>query len=314
MRIGVVVDSSCDLPQEFIEQNGIKILPNTIRVGGDSLVDERDEVATLAFFNSHIGDKSHDAETTPFSVDQIQKVFLERLVIDYDFVFNVTVWSKRSNVYENATKASFAILSSYRRTRSAANVGGPFSMRVLDSKTLFAGVGVVAAEAVRMAKEDLQPNEIRNNLDLVVQNTVAYFVPADLAYIRTRASKRGEKSVGFATFLIGSALDIKPVLCAYKEETNPAAKVRGYDAAVEKMLRHVAQRVRDGDLLSKYVCVSYGGNLAEARAKTGFGELEKACQERGVTLLLSVMSATAAVNVGAGGMSAAYAGTVKPMS
>ena len=41
---------------------------------------------------------------------------------------------------------------------------------------------------------------------------VGYFVPSDLAYIRTRAMKRGEKSVGLATFLIGTALDIKPVL------------------------------------------------------------------------------------------------------
>ncbi|MGH8530498.1 MAG: DegV family protein [Nevskiales bacterium] len=313
MRIGVVVDSSCDLPPEFMEEHGVKIFPNSIRIGQDTLVDERDPDATLAFFSSHIGDKSHDAETSPFSVDAIQKVFLERLVLDYDFVFCITVWSKRSHVYENATKASFAILSTYRKTRSAAGVTGPFSMRVIDSKTLFCGVGLVAAETVRMAQEGLQPNEIRANLDQLIPNVVGYFVPADLAYIRIRALSRGEKSVGLATYLIGTALDIKPVLGIYREDTKPVAKVRGYDGAVEKMLLHIAKSVKTANLLSKYVVVSYGGDLDEVRNMAGYAELERACQERELTLMLSIMSATAVVNVGAGGICAGYAGDLVPM-
>ena len=313
MRIGVVVDSSCDLPPEFLEQNGVKIFPNSIRVGQDILVDERDPDATLAFFASHIGDKSHDAETSPFSVDAIQKVFLERLVLDYDFVFCITVWSKRSNVYENATKASFAILSTYRKTRSAAGVSGPFSMRVIDSKTLFAGTGIVAAEAVRMAREGLQPNEIRANLDQLIPNVVGYFVPADLAYIRTRATKRGEKSVGLAAFLIGTALDIKPVLGIYREETGPHAKVRGFEGAVEKMFKHVAGVLSTGNVLSKYVGISYGGDPSEVRMMPGFSELEQVCRSRELELLISVMSASAAVNAGAGGICVAYAGDMVPM-
>ncbi len=313
MRIGVVVDSSCDLPPEFLEANGVKIFPNSIRVGQDILVDERDPDATLAFFSSHIGDKSHDAETSPFSVDAIQKVFLERLVLDYDFVFCVTVWSKRSHVYENATKASFAILSTYRKTRSAAGVTGPFSMRVIDSKTLFAGTGLVAAEAVRMAREGLQPNEIRANLDQLIPNVVGYFVPADLAYIRTRAMKRGEKSVGLATFLIGTALDIKPVLGIYREDTKPHAKVRGFEGAVEKLFKHVAQVASSGNLMSKYVGISYGGELSEVSNMPGFAELEKVCRSRELELLISVMSASAAVNAGAGGLCVAYAGDMVPM-
>ncbi len=314
MRIGVVVDSSCDLPPEFLEENNVKIFPNSIRVGQDILVDEREPDATLAFFSSHIGDKSHDAETSPLPVEQIQKVFLERLVLDYDFVFCVTVWSKRSHVFENATKASFGILSSYRRTRSAAGVSGPFSMRVIDSKTLFSGTGLVAAEAVRMAKEGLQPNEIRANLDQLIPNVVGYFVPSDLAYIRMRAMKRGEKSVGLATFIIGTALDIKPVIGIYREETGPAAKVRSYEGAVEKMLKHVTQMIKTGNLMSRYVCVSYGGELSEAQAMPGYAELEKICRDRELDLKLAVMSASAVVNAGAGGICVAYAGDHKPIS
>ena len=40
MRIGIVVDSACDLPREFIDQHAIQIMPITlppIRVGGEKL-------------------------------------------------------------------------------------------------------------------------------------------------------------------------------------------------------------------------------------------------------------------------------------
>lgn len=33
MRIGIVVDSACDLPLEYLERNNIVILPITVRIG-----------------------------------------------------------------------------------------------------------------------------------------------------------------------------------------------------------------------------------------------------------------------------------------
>ena len=33
MRIGIVVDSACDVPADFIEQEDITILPVTVQIG-----------------------------------------------------------------------------------------------------------------------------------------------------------------------------------------------------------------------------------------------------------------------------------------
>ncbi len=49
MRIGIVVDSACDLPLEYLERNNIVILPITVRIGEAVLADHRDEQATLSF-------------------------------------------------------------------------------------------------------------------------------------------------------------------------------------------------------------------------------------------------------------------------
>lgn len=314
MRIGIVVDSSCDLPPEFIQGNNIKILPSAIRVDNDLFADERDPEATLAFYESHIGDKTHDAETRPFSVDEIERIFLERLVLDFDYVFCLPVWRARSRLYDNCTKAAFAILSSYRKYRARAGVNGVFSMRVVDSRTLFAGQAVQAAEVAHMVQSGNQPNEIRQRLGELVEQTVAYMVPADLAYIRQRTMHRGEKSINLATYLIGTALDIKPVLALYREQTQPVAKLRGYKPAVEKMLEHVARIVYDGQLVSRHVCVSYGGDPAAILQMPGYAELDVACRSRGVTLLRTFMGAVVGVNVGAGALSVAYVGDYREMT
>ena len=49
MRIGIIVDSSIDLPRSFYEQENITILPVTVKIGEASLADDRNEAAALAF-------------------------------------------------------------------------------------------------------------------------------------------------------------------------------------------------------------------------------------------------------------------------
>jgi len=87
MRIGVVVDSTCDLPQEFIEKHNIRILPITLHLDNDHLVDERDPQATLAFYDADLADRGHNAESAPFTVQQIQEVFLEAPGAGFRFRF-----------------------------------------------------------------------------------------------------------------------------------------------------------------------------------------------------------------------------------
>ena len=49
MKIGVVVDSSCDLPRSFFENNDVELMPATITVGDHSFEDHRDDAQTIKF-------------------------------------------------------------------------------------------------------------------------------------------------------------------------------------------------------------------------------------------------------------------------
>ena len=86
------------------------------------------------------------------------------------------------------------------------------------------------------------------------------------------ARTKGDRSVSFLGAALGSALDIKPVLYGHAGRTEPVAKLKGFDNAVEQMFKFAGNRVISG-LLTPTVCLSYGGELDEMRALPGYNRL-----------------------------------------
>jgi len=306
MRIGLVVDSACDLPGDYLRKNDFTILPITVRIGDEIREDQRDEQVTLDFLRSHIAEQGATAETMPFSVEQITDLFLKRLVIDYDYVFCMTITRTRSPIYDNALQASYAILNEYRGPRSAAGYDTPFALRVIDTQTLFAAQGITAVEAVRLVAAGEGAPKIRARLENLALHTYGFMIPRDLYYLRARARTKGDRSVGLLSAALGSALDIKPVLRGYRGATEPVGKIKGFDNAVQRLFAHTSQRVRKG-LMTPTVCLSYGGELDEMRALPGYDDLRVTCQSYNVELYESVMSLTGMVNVGKGALVVGFA-------
>ncbi len=259
MRIGIVVDSACDLPPAWLEAHEVKLLPVTVRIGETRFVDLRDERATLDFADAHVAERGHTAETAAYPSEQIKALFLETLVVDYDYVFCLTITRSRSQIHDNATHASFAILNEYKPMRAAAGHTTPFALRIVDSQQVFAGQGILPVEAVRLRDAGATAPEIRSRLEFLAERSYAYMVPRDLAYLRARIKHRGDKSVSLLAALIGGALDIKPILHCHRGETGPVGKVRGFEAAAGKLLAFATERVRAG-LLTPTLCLATAAN------------------------------------------------------
>lgn len=306
MRIGIIVDSSIDLPRSFYEQENITILPVTVKIGEASLADDRDEAAALDFLSGETAARAAEADTTPFTARQIHDLFLSRLVLDYDYVFCITMAASRSAIHENAVQASYTILNEYKAVRAAAGNNTPFALRVVDTQNVFAACGVLPVEAARLRGAGEGAPKIRARLEHLALHTHGYMVPPDLHYLRNRIKRRGDRSVSFLSATLGTALDIKPVLHCNRGETGPVAKVKGFDAAVGKVFDFATARVRDG-LLTPTMCLSYGGELEKMRALPGYEALRTACAEHNVELFESVMSLTGMVNVGKGALVVGFA-------
>ncbi|WP_283151081.1 DegV family protein [Silvimonas soli] len=307
MRIGIVTDSCCDLPRSFLDEHGIVILPITIHGSdGQTFLDSRDPQATQAFYRDRLTGGATGFESSPFSTDEIRKLFLDKLVVEFDYVFCLTVMSSRSRIHEYATQASLSILNSYKPIRESAGVTGPFSLRVFDSNNLFTGQGLMVAEVARMAAAESSTLEIIRHIERLQKTTQAFLIPENLGQLRTQARRKGDKSVGLMSYMMGSALDIKPVVRGFQGDTQPVGRVRGFEAGVQKLFDLAVTHIESG-LDAPTICVSYGGDPARVAALPGFSRLEKVARQHEVRVLVCEMSLTAGVNIGTGGVSVAFA-------
>lgn len=305
MRIGLVVDAGCDLPDAMIADENVVVLPIAVRIGDHMTLDTRNSDVTRQFMESDIAKDAAEAETIPYTVDQIRELFLTKLVHEYDYVFCQTITSTRSPIYERAAQASFGILNDYHEVRRASGNNTPFALRVQDTGNLFAGQALPAWDTLRRRREGESPMRIRTRLERVANATHGLVVTPDLYYMRNRGRKKGDRSVSLVSAMLGTALDVKPMVLANRGNTAPVAKIRGFEPAAQKLFDTVILNVRDG-LMVDAVCLSYGGDLDSMRNLPGYDALIATCREHGVEVIEAMMGLTGVVNIGKGALTAAY--------
>ncbi|AZN36609.1 DegV family protein [Iodobacter ciconiae] len=310
MRIGLVTDSCCDLPRDFLDQHQIVILPITIHGYDGTFIDSRDPVATRNFYRHQAEAGVTNFESEPFSVEQIRELFLSRLVLEFDSVFCLTVMQSRSQIFNHCTQAARAIITEYRPIREQANLTKPFTLRVFDSANIFAAQGLVVAEVARLISQQASNSEITKYIERLTQTTQGFLMPADLSQLRHQARRKGDKSVGFLSYALGSALDIKPVVRVYRGETTSVARIHGFHNGVEKLFLFAQAQLERG-LFAPTICVSYGGDPAVVENMPAYQKLKQACKNHDVQLLLGEMGTTAGVNIGPGGVGLAFASEIE---
>lgn len=301
MRVGLIVDSACDIPHEFSRRHGLFVLPVTARIDHQTYVDDHDPVRTQEFYDSGLLQKGHHAETEAFSARQIHDLFMDRIVTRYDVAICETVTRSRSLIYQNATEAMNSVMAHYRDARGAGTVGGAFSMRVIDSKQIFAGQGLLAAHTIRLIEQKLSKNALRHEVESFADRIYSCVIPRDLHYIRERARRRGDNSVSALVAFLGKALNITPVIFGRGAEGKPVAKTRSFEAAVEKVMNYAVARVEAG-LLTPFVSLSCGLSWSEIEQLPGLERLRATCQRQGVELLLSQMGITSSIYIGPGSL------------
>lgn len=301
MRVGLIVDSACDLPYEFSRKHGLFVLPVTAVIDGQTYVDEHDPVLTQEFYQSGLLQRGHHAETQAFTAEQIHDLFMEKIVTQYDLAICETVTRTRSLIFQNATEAMNSVMAHYHEPRKAAGREGRFSMRVIDSKQIFAGQGLLAAHTVRLIGQNLSKNALRHQVDSFTDKIFTCVIPRDLHYIRERARRRGDKSVSALVAFLGKALNITPIIFGQGAIGEPVAKTRDFNVAVEKVMNYAAARVEAG-LLTPFVSLSCGLSWTEIEALPGLNNLRDVCERHGVELLLSQMGITSSIYVGPGSL------------
>jgi len=285
MSFAIVSDAACDLPKSYVEANQVEILPIHLRFGHEIANDVRDPALAMRFYRTYLEHKDIDAETAPYT-PQETAAFFRRLLARYERILCITITSQRSHIHAHCTEA-----------RRLLNAGD--RIEVIDSNSLFAGQAAVVAAAVEMREQGASFDEIVHEVRHCATIVEAFVMPYDLYYMRARARKRGDKSIGLLQYLAGQALDIKPIIHARGVETSVATKARGVQDALNEIFERAISVVDQG-LRLPILPLAYAGNPKDITQLPKYRELELAAKAREVQLLVSIMSTTAGVYLGPG--------------
>lgn len=306
-RTGVVIDASCDVSADFIAHPDVAVIPIPIRIGSTTYVDQHDADASSRYMRENANGEGVTGQSIPLDAEQMSTFFLERFALEYDSVFCLTITSSRSPIHDAARHGSTLAMNAIRSARQASGITRPFQFRVIDTRNMFAGSGIPAMALMDMLQAQLPPKDIRGALQHIIDTTHTYYVPDNLGYARTRSRVRGDRSIKLASVLLGSALNIKPIILGRNGDTHPVSKCRGREEAWSRLFAHAEARVRGG-LHAPHLIISHAGPLQEVLQVAALTQLRRTCEAEGVRLHVLPMSITGMMNIGPGGLTLAFAG------
>lgn len=216
MRVKVISDSTCDLSKDLIQKYDIDIVPLIVVKDNQEYLDGI--TITPADIFSHVASGGSLCSTAARGVAVYQEVFA-KYAKEYDGVIHVNIGSDFSSSYQNACIAA----------EDFDNV------RVIDSKNLSTGHGLVVLKACDLAQNASNMDELKAQLDAFVTRVEASFVLDRLEYMVKGGRCSGAAALG------ANLLGLKPCIEVKDGKMVVVKKYRGH---IEKcMASYVKDRL-----------------------------------------------------------------------
>lgn len=273
----IVVDSTSDLPEYLATDPNITMVPLTVYFGEEHFLDWV-ELKPTEFYA-----KLKAASELPRTSQPSAGVFLDKykeLRGKYRRVYSVHLSSKFSGTSASADVA-------------AGQIDG---VRVVDSELATGGIALLVDRMVERLNRGTPEEEFDAYIEKFVAEKIFYFLPTTLEQLY----KGGR--IGRASHLVGTILNIKPVLSIEGGVIDVYKKVRGVRQALEVMRDGMVENTKPG--LKTYVGLSHALNepvLEQLRA------LVLGVEDRDIEIrLTSVVGSVIGTYVGPGAVALSF--------
>ena len=219
--VAIVTDSTSDLPSELAAELGITVVPLTLTLAGTSYRDGVD-IGPDDFYRKleHSGGV---ATTSQPPIGEFSEVY-KRLLADHDQVLSLHISSRLSGTVESA--------------RQAAEMAAGDRVTVVDTRVVSMALGLAVLGAYRLVAAGTDAPEAARRTQQVVDGMKVYCMVDTLEYLH-----RGGR-IGRAGALLGSMLQVKPVLAVQGGEVVPLERVRTKERALKRIIT-LAEEVSD---------------------------------------------------------------------
>lgn len=241
MKLGIVTDSTCDIPPFLIEQHELEVVPCILVMDGKEYVDGKD-ITREEFYRQLPGLKTQPTTAAP-SIGDFSSRYDSLLTRGCDHILSI-----------HAAGALTSILSIARQAASDF----PDHVTCIDSTSLSLGLGfqvLAAAEAAELGRQAA--------LDAIqsAHKRLQVFAALDTMEYLKRSGR-----VPATIAMLGSLLSIKPLI----ELTNGEVKAMGAVRTTRQANERMAKLLLEGGALEKLAILHTG---AEPRAREFLNEL-----------------------------------------
>lgn len=225
-RIAIVTDSTSSMPPELIEEYGIHVVPQVLNWAGESLLDGID-ISTDEFYR-----RLPSAEEIPTTS--------QPTIADFKSVFEELHEQGQAIV---AICLSHKLSGTLHSARQAEQMVSDARIEIIDSYSVGMGLGYQVLAAARAAEGEATIDEIVGEVERARDRAGLVFALNTLEFLH-----RGGR-IGSAARLLGTALNLKPILEIIDGAIEPIDRVRTRSKATERLLEIIEDRVEGKEVV-----------------------------------------------------------------
>ncbi len=219
--VAVITDTTTYMPASLIAELGVQQV--SLYVGWDGELKREDEYKDLAAFYQRLAESPSLPTTSQPSVGDFKACFRPILSEGHDIV-SIHIAGGISGTCDSARSAA----------EELAKNGVEGRIEVIDGQTGAAGLGCLVIAAAEEAQRGASIEAVTAAVAAAQEHLDIYFCLDTLEYLR-----RGGR-IGAAQALLGTALQIKPIL-TFATEITPVGRVRTHAKALQRMESYLVE-------------------------------------------------------------------------
>lgn len=236
-KIAVLVDSCCDLPQEYLKKAGIYELPMQITYHDKTYLDRKEISAQEVYDKLPV----EIPKTSLPSGESIQETLNQIVKDGYTHVISISVSSGLSG--------TFNFLKVFLEDDDR------FTSVYFDTKQVAVAAGLIAVGAKDQIDAGGSFEEVSLHVQKMIENTVVYFCIPTLTYLRAGGR------ISATAAAVGGMLKLAPIItCKADGSYTIAAKARGMKKGQKMMLKFAQEFL--GDNQNYLLAVGHGADEA----------------------------------------------------
>lgn len=217
MSVKVVVDSTSYIPEELKKSYDIAVVPLSVVFNEEEVYKEN--AITNEEFYKKLDESGVIPKSSQPSIEEVYATF-EEMVKGGNSVVGVFISSEMSGTFATAHMVKEMILKNYPEA----------SIELIDSRSNCMQLGYAAITAGRAAQKGMSLQEVVQATKENIIRSRFIFTPDTLEYL-----KKGGR-IGTAQALLGSFLQIKPILTVTDGTTDVITKVRSKKKAIATII------------------------------------------------------------------------------